>query len=88
MGRVFLYVLDSFGIGAMPDAADFKDEGTNTIGSCSTSAYFQLPNLKKMGLFDIDGVQVKNVEMPGISRYRRRSHRDGVFYITKNWLIS
>ena len=41
MGRVFLYVLDSFGIGAMPDAADFKDEGTNTIGSCSTSSYFQ-----------------------------------------------
>ena len=63
MGRVFLYVLDSFGIGAMPDAADFKDEGTNTISSCSTSAYFQLPNLKKMGLFDIDGVEVKNVEM-------------------------
>lgn len=65
MGRVFLYVLDSFGIGELPDAGDFGDKGTNTIGSCSKSVYFQLPNLKKMGLFDIEGVNVKNVEMPG-----------------------
>ncbi|MCR5282468.1 MAG: phosphopentomutase [Lachnospiraceae bacterium] len=59
MSRVFLIVLDSFGIGAAPDAAAFGDAGTNTIGSCSTSAYFKLPNLQKLGLFDIDGVQVE-----------------------------
>lgn len=63
MGRVFLYVLDSLGIGELPDAGDFGDKGTNTIGSCSESAYFQLPNLKKMGLFDIEGVRVKEGHM-------------------------
>ncbi len=58
MKRVFLIVLDSFGIGAAPDAEAFGDAGTNTIGSCSTSGFFQLPNLRKLGLFDIDGVDV------------------------------
>ncbi len=54
--RVFLIVLDSFGIGEAPDAADFGDAGANTIRSCSTSPYFQLPNLARLGLFNIDGV--------------------------------
>lgn len=58
MKRVFLVVLDSFGIGAMPDAADFGDSGTNTIASCAKSEYFKLPNLQKLGLFNIDGVTV------------------------------
>ncbi len=59
MSRVFLIVLDSFGIGEAPDAAAFGDAGTNTIGSCSKSEYFELPNLQKLGLFDIDGVTVE-----------------------------
>ena len=58
MKRIFLVVLDSFGIGAMPDAADFGDSGTNTIASCAKSEYFKLPNLQKLGLFNIDGVTV------------------------------
>ena len=58
MARVFLFVLDSFGIGEMEDAADFGDKGTSTIASCATSPYFQVPNLEKMGLFAIDGVTV------------------------------
>ncbi len=58
MKRVFLIVLDSFGIGEMPDAASYGDAGTNTIGSCSTSEYFQMPNMQKLGLFNIEGVNV------------------------------
>lgn len=58
MKRVFLIVLDSFGIGEMPDAADFHDVGANTIASCATSTYFKLPHLQEMGLFNIDGVSV------------------------------
>lgn len=65
MKRVFLIVLDSFGIGEEPDAAAFGDAGTNTIRSCSTSPYFKLPNLQKMGLFNIDGVDcAKKVDKP------------------------
>ena len=54
--RVFLIVLDSVGIGALPDAAAFGDAGSNTLKSCSESAAFSLPNLGKLGLFNIDGV--------------------------------
>ena len=54
--RVFLIVLDSFGIGAEPDAAAFGDEGTNTLGAIASHPNFNCPNLKKLGLFNIDGV--------------------------------
>jgi len=57
--RVFLFVLDSFGIGAAPDAADFGDAGANTLASCATSEKLVLPNMRKLGLFNIDGVDCK-----------------------------
>lgn len=57
MRRVFIIVLDSFGIGEMPDAKKYKDEGSNTIGSVSSSKFFLAPNLQKLGLFNIDGVK-------------------------------
>ncbi|MBQ8741091.1 MAG: phosphopentomutase, partial [Clostridia bacterium] len=56
MKRVFLIVLDSFGIGAMPDSAEYGDIGVNTLGSISKSEKFRINNLKKLGLFNIDGV--------------------------------
>lgn len=55
--RVFLIVLDSCGIGEEPDADKFGDVGTNTLKSCSKSDFFDLPNLKELGLFGIDGVR-------------------------------
>lgn len=54
--RVFLIVLDSVGIGEMPDSREYGDEGSNTLRSCAVSKKFSLPNLGKMGLFNIDGV--------------------------------
>lgn len=54
--RVFLIVLDSMGIGEMPDAADWSDEGSNTLASIRESEKFNCPNLEKLGLFSIDGV--------------------------------
>lgn len=56
MKRVFLIVLDSVGIGQMPDAAEFGDEGSDTLKAAATSPYFSMPNMKKLGLFNIDGV--------------------------------
>ena len=55
--RVILIVMDSFGIGEEPDAAAFGDLGTNTLRSCTKSEYFRAPNLARMGLFSIDGVE-------------------------------
>lgn len=55
--RVIMIVMDSFGIGEEPDAEQFGDLGTNTLKSCTTSEYFKADNLKKLGLFNIDGVK-------------------------------
>lgn len=60
--RVFLIVLDSVGIGEMPDAADYGDEGSNTIYAASKSPYFCMPNLQKLGFFNISGVRAEGYE--------------------------
>ncbi len=62
MKRVFLIVLDSFGIGEMPDAGQFGDIGVNTLGTVAASPYFSMPNMEKLGLFHIDGVTCKKPE--------------------------
>ena len=59
--RAFLIVLDSFGIGEMPDAANWGDEGSNTLASIRSHPNFHCPNLEKMGLFNIDGIGEKNL---------------------------
>ncbi len=57
MKRVFLIVLDSFGIGAMPDSEKFGDIGVNTLRSCATSPKLHIPNMIAAGLGNIDGVE-------------------------------
>ncbi len=56
MKRVFLIVLDSFGIGEAPDADKFGDVGCNTLRSITGSKEYDTPFMKEMGLFNIDGV--------------------------------
>lgn len=56
MKRIFLIVLDSFGIGAMPDSEKFGDVGVNTLAACSTSDKLHIPNMIAAGLGNIDGV--------------------------------
>ncbi len=54
--RVFLIVLDSFGIGEMPDSHAFGDAGSNTLGAIRNSKEFNIPNLISLGLYNIDGI--------------------------------
>lgn len=54
--RVFLIVLDSVGIGESPDADSYGDKGSNTLRACWNSGNLQIPNLQKLGIFNIDGV--------------------------------
>ena len=56
MKRVFLIVLDSFGIGQLPDSEKFGDVGVNTLASCARSPELKIPNLLAAGLGNIDGV--------------------------------
>ena len=55
--RAFLIVLDSVGIGAMPDAANWGDEGSHTVNAITTHPEFSCPNLTEMGLFNIQGME-------------------------------
>ena len=54
--RLFLIVLDSLGIGALPDAAAYGDAGSNTLRAIAHSPQFHVPFLRDLGLFNIDGV--------------------------------
>lgn len=65
MKRVFLIVLDSFGIGEMEDAASYGDVDVNTIRSVAASPFFHVPNMRELGLFDIQGVTVGKPMGPG-----------------------
>ena len=55
--RVFLIVLDSVGIGEMPDSAEYGDAGSNTMRAAATSTQFAMPNMESYGLFDLEGIR-------------------------------
>ena len=71
MKRVFLIVLDSVGMGEMPDAAEYGDAGSNTILAVSKSPYFSMPNMKKLGYFNIDGMAVNDKEEHPMAAFAR-----------------
>lgn len=54
--RVFLIVLDSVGIGELPDANLFNDKGSNTLKACFNTSELNIPKLTEMGIFNIDGM--------------------------------
>lgn len=54
--RVFFIVLDSVGIGELPDAHLYGDEGSNTLRSCYKQENFSIPELERSGLYNIDGI--------------------------------
>ena len=59
MKRLFFIVLDSVGIGELPDAANYGDVGSNTLKSASKSSSFNgMPNMRRLGYFNIDGVDI------------------------------
>ncbi len=89
MKRVFLIVLDSFGIGEMEDAALFGDVGTNTLRSVSSSPFFCMPNMKRLGLFDLDGVDfLEGTGKPEARIARMREHSQGKDTTIGHWEIA
>ena len=57
MKRIFLIVLDSFGVGAMPDSEHFGDVGVNTLRACASSDQLRIPHMIAAGLGNLDGVE-------------------------------
>ena len=69
--RVFLIVLDSFGVGAEPDAPQFGDAGTNTLAAIAGHPNFKGENLAKLGLFNLDGVTCGKPETAPVASFAR-----------------
>ena len=85
--RVFVVVMDSLGVGAMPDSADFGDIGVNTLGHISESVEtFQIPNLQKLGMANIIPLkQVAPVEKPLGYYGKLREKSRGKDTMTGHW---
>ena len=89
MKRVFLIVLDSLGIGEMPDAAAFGDKDCNTLKRISASPEFCIDNLFKMGLGNIDGVNfLKKAELPSAAFARMTERSAGKDTTIGHWEIA
>ena len=71
MPRVFLIVLDSFGCGEMPDSAKFNDINVNTLKSVSCQKEFIAPNLRKLGIFNLDGLGFETKEKNVLGSYAK-----------------
>lgn len=86
MKRVFLTVLDSFGIGHAPDAADFGDFGANTLRSVALSGELEIPNLISLGLGNIDGVDAIGRSEKPLATYARLAEKSrGKDTTTGHW---
>ena len=89
MKRVFLIVLDSLGVGEMPDAAAFGDKDCNTLKRISASPEFCIDNLFKMGLGNIDGVNfLKKAELPSAAFARMTERSAGKDTTIGHWEIA
>ena len=89
MKRVFLIVLDSFGIGALPDAAAFGDAGTNTLASCAATGKLHIPNMLAAGLGNIEGVTcLPRTEAPTGAYCRLREASMGKDTTIGHWEIA
>jgi len=83
--RVFLIVLDSFGIGEAPDAADWGDEGSNTLAS-TVRAGAKLREMSRIGLANIDGVDcLPRTETPAGACARLQEASRGKDTTTGHW---
>ena len=75
MKRIFLIVLDSFGIGAMPDSEAFGDVGVNTLASCAASGTLNISNMIAAGLGNIHGVSCLSKTAAPTGAYARLTEK-------------
>ena len=85
--RIFTIVIDSLGAGAMPDAAEYGDAGTDTLGHISESVEsFVIPNLQKLGMANLHSLkQVEAVKKPLAHYGKLREASTGKDTMTGHW---
>ncbi|MBR2079111.1 MAG: phosphopentomutase [Clostridia bacterium] len=86
--RIFLIVLDSVGIGEQEDSYLYGDEGSNTLKSCYMQKGFSVPNMQKLGLFNIDGIDYADGTETPLGAYGRFKEKSkGKDTTTGHWEI-
>ena len=88
--RCILIVLDSVGIGEMPDAKQYGDEGSNTLGNiCKVCGGIDIPNLISLGLGNIEGGEILgHTVSPRASYGKAKELSKGKDTVTGHWEIS
>lgn len=69
INRAIIIVLDGFGVGELPDADKYKDVGSNTLKHIYENAKLNIPNMKSMGLFNIDDLGINEEKIKTIGAY-------------------
>ena len=86
--RVILIVLDSVGVGELPDAATYSDEGSNTVGNVARVVPLRIPGLRSLGLDRIVDIGERSPATP-IGAYGRMAERSpGKDSVTGHWEIA
>ena len=67
--RVITIVLDGFGVGESADSKEYQDEGSNTLAGIYNNTKLNIPNIKKLGLYNIDGIEAGEKEENSIGTY-------------------
>lgn len=75
INRAIIIVLDSFGVGEAPDAAEYGDVGSDTLGHIYKYSKLNIPNMKKLGLYNIQGVDIPEKEESPIGIYGKAEEK-------------
>lgn len=87
--RAFIIVLDSFGVGEMPDSMLYGDAGSNTLAACYSTGNLKVENMQKLGLYNIEGVTVGDkVSNPQGSFGRMKEQSRGKDTTIGHWEIA
>lgn len=89
INRAIIIVLDGFGVGELPDAYKYKDEGSNTLKGIYNNMQLKLPNMKKLGLYNIEGIGIEEKEENPIGMYGKAVEQsDGKNSPVGHWEIA
>lgn len=75
INRAIIIVLDGFGVGELPDANVYGDEGSNTLKGIYENCKPNLPNMKKMGLYNINNIGISEKEEASIGAFGKLAEK-------------
>lgn len=89
INRAIIIVLDGFGVGEAPDAKKYRDEGSNTLAGIYNNTSLKIPNMQKLGIYNIDGIEIGEKVKTTIGAYgKAQEQADGKNSPVGHWEIS